>query len=809
MLHFARSHKGMQYFLPGVIAAALIGMGTIVFIIHNQDLKTDLINFSLPFYNLFACIALFYAARASRVHSRRMFLAWMVLAFAQFSYTLGDITWSILETGLGLNPFPSIADGFYILYYPVFLAGILVLPMRRLSRLNWTKVALDMSIVMLAAVLAVWNYLLGPLYASEPFSAGFTEIITIAYPVGDLVLLAALLMLLFRQSEEQNHHPLLLLIAGIAIIIISDSLFSYQSLIGTYSSGSLADLGWAIAYLLIGTAGILQGRSMHAKRAETQKRIDPVISSGINRWATYFPYVWVVAGFVILDQSHAAQMPLSPADTVKIVGSIIGLVLVRQMITLNENHLLFQELKDALQRVRQQSLELSSTNQVLESEISERKRAEEQLAYDALHDSLTDLPNRVLFLDRLEHVIEASRHLDGYNFAVLFLDIDHFKSINDSLGHTIGDQLLIQVSQRLSSCIRASDTVARFGGDEFVILLENSGDYDDVIRTANRIQEQIQVRMDLDEKIVFVSVSIGIVMSLNGYIQCEDILRDADLAMYHAKAQGKARYEIFVEELREQAIRKQEIEHDLRHALDSNQLRLDYQPIVSLSTEQIIGFEALLRWNHPTRGLIGPAEFIPIAEETGLIIPIGNWVLGEACRQLREWHLLYPAAADTTMSVNISGVQLSLPNIIENIQEVLLETGLSGRSLRFEMSESICLNKSQLVVDTLKKLSQMGIEFEIDDFGVGYSPLSYLHDYPIHGIKIGRSFINSISGSQPTEIVRTMLTLAKDLGIQTIAEGIETEEQLQGLKALGCGFGQGYIISHPVDCAGIASLLSP
>jgi diguanylate cyclase (GGDEF)-like protein len=478
------------------------------------------------------------------------------------------------------------------------------------------------------------------------------------------------------------------------------------------------------------------------------------------------------------------------------------------MLTMSENNKLFLELNEAFSRLRRQTLNLRTLNQDLQIEISERKRAEEQLAHDALHDSLTGLPNRALFLNRLEHAIELGRRRSFFSFAVLFLDIDHFKVINDSLGHSAGDRLLLAVAHRLSSCIRGSDTVARLGGDEFVILLEDSGDFDDVIEVADRIQEQLQKPIDLGAKKAFVSASIGIVSSLTGYFETEDVLRDADLAMYHAKSNGKARYEVFSVELRDQTITRLKLERDLHTALERCELALDYQPIVSLSSERITGFEALLRWHHPERGLISPADFIPLAEENGLIIPIGLWVLQEACRQARVWQIKYPNRVALTMNVNISGVQLNQPDFVDHLAQILLETGLDGKSLKLEITESTYLNSLQTVSDSLKKLIEIGVEFQIDDFGTRYSSLSNLRDYPIQGIKIDRSFISSLRANGKTEIVRTLIGLAHDLGLQTIAEGVETEEQLRSLKSLGCNYGQGYLLSYPVGQARIEELLA-
>ena len=775
--------------------------------IQDEGLKTLLINITFPVWNLIAGFSLLFAAKRSAVVSRRLSLAWLTLAFAQFSYAFGDVTWSILETGLGRDPFPSLADGFYLIYYPLFLLGILLLPVKRLSRSDWFKAIIDMCIVMLAAVLVFWIYLLGPLAASGLNEPIWVQLLTLAYPVGDLVLLAAILILIFRKAEGQSPAPLILISAGAAIFILSDCLYGYQTLLGSYRTGGPADLGWTIGYLFFTLAGVLQVYA--ARPIERQLAAVSTFPGtyGVNHWITYFPYGWVVAAYVLLVQSHFDDLPLTFAWIACIVFAIISLVLVRQTLVLKENNLLFKELKEAISSIRHQTLALRDSNQSLEIEISERKRAEEQLAHDALHDSLTGLPNRALFLDRLDHAIQVGKRRANFSFAVLFLDIDQFKVVNDSLGHTAGDQLLIAVAGRLRNCMRGSDMVARLGGDEFVILLEDSGELQNVIETAERIQRELHPPFDLGEQKTFVSASIGILSSLTDYFHTEDILRDADLAMYQAKSLGKARYEVFTTELRDLALNRLELEQDLRTAMEHWELFLDYQPIVSLNSQYIIGFEALLRWRHPTRGLVSPTEFIPIAEETGMIIPIGLWILEEACRQIHTWQEKYPCIPPLTMNVNISNVQLSQPDFVEKLERILSDSDLDGGSLKLEINERTCLSSSKTISDALRNIGKLGVMFQIDDFGTGYSSLAYLRDYPVQGIKIDRSFISKMRGNGNSEVVRTLIALAQDMGLQAIAEGVETEEQLLRLKSLGCNYGQGYLISYPVGRTGIEELL--
>jgi diguanylate cyclase (GGDEF)-like protein len=469
-----------------------------------------------------------------------------------------------------------------------------------------------------------------------------------------------------------------------------------------------------------------------------------------------------------------------------------------------------QQARDKLEdRVQQRTNELQQTNLQLQAEIEVRKRAEEQLAHDALHDALTGLPNRVLFMDRLRHALTLAKRNQTYRFSVLFLDFDHFKVVNDSLGHTVGDQLLIAIAQRLGLCLRMGDTVARLGGDEFVILLEDPENGYDITSVANHLQQELKQSFVLERHEVFTSASIGIVANSSRYDEPEEILRDADIAMYRAKALGKARCETFTVDMREQVVTRLELENDLRNALERRELQLYYQPIVDLQSDQISGFEALLRWRHPQRGFVSPAEFVPLAEETGLILPIGLWVLTEACQQIHAWQTRFPQKPPLTMSVNISAKQFSAPGFIRQIETILQQICLAGNTLKLEITEGVYLNRSEEMIAIFNKLHSLGIQFHIDDFGTGYSSLSYLQHFPFQTIKIDQAFVSRMdSQGNNKDIVRTIIALAHDLGMNTVAEGIETVEQLNHLKELGCNYGQGYFLSRPVDREGAEKLLT-
>ncbi len=444
-----------------------------------------------------------------------------------------------------------------------------------------------------------------------------------------------------------------------------------------------------------------------------------------------------------------------------------------------------------------------------QTDITGRKVAEEQLLHDAFHDALTGLSNRALFIDRLGQSIGRAKRRKDYQFAVLFLDIDRFKVVNDSLGHMVGDQLLISIAQRLEACLRPGDTVARLGGDEFAIFLDDVKDISDVTRVADRIQRELALPFKLSGQEIFTPASIGIALSATGYDRPEDLLRDADTAMYRAKALGKARHEVFDPAMRARAMERLQLETDLRRAIEREEIRLHYQPIVSLEAGGITGFEALVRWAHPQRGLVLPAEFITVAEETGLIIPIGWRVLGEACRQTRVWQERFPASSRLSVSVNLSGKQFMQSDLIQRIGQILQETGLDARCLWLEITESVIMEHAESTVSLLSQLKGLGVQLDIDDFGTGYSSLGYLNRFPVDTLKVDRSFVSRMCvNEENAEIVRTILTLASNLGMDVIAEGVETAEQLEQLRALKCKYGQGYFFFKPVDSEAAEAMLA-
>jgi diguanylate cyclase (GGDEF)-like protein len=440
-----------------------------------------------------------------------------------------------------------------------------------------------------------------------------------------------------------------------------------------------------------------------------------------------------------------------------------------------------------------------------------------RVVYDTFHDPLTGLPNRALFLKRLNRFIRATRSSisshtqpDAPQFAVLFLDLDRFKVVNDNLGHDIGDRLLITTSHRLKSCLRPADILARVGGDEFAVLLKGASNLEQATFIASQLQQEMAVPFWIQNQEIFTSVSVGIAFSQGepGH-QPDDLLRDAHTAMYQAKALGKARQEVFATGMRIQIVRRLQLETDLRRAIEQQEFQLHYQPIVSLQTGQTAGFEALVRWQHPQNSFISPAEFIPVAEETGLIIPLGQWVIQTACQQIKQWQTEFETDLPLMMSVNLSGQQFTQPNLVEFIEATLENTDLDGRSLKLEITESVAMQDVESAIAMLARLKALNLQVSIDDFGTGYSSLSYLYRFPVDTLKIDRSFVSRMDDAgDDAAIVQTIVGLAHSLSMNVVAEGVETAAQLARLQTMHCEYGQGYFFSKPVPVQGATALLA-
>ena len=521
----------------------------------------------------------------------------------------------------------------------------------------------------------------------------------------------------------------------------------------------------------------------------------------------HIPVIFLSALDDVLDKVKAFEVggvdyiskPIQVKEVLVRVENQISLKLANAKITeLNQ---------DLEKRVYQRTIELKTVVHKLQQEINERQRVQQQLVHDALHDSLTGLPNRAFLQNRIEFTLTHRKENPSYMYSLLFIDLDRFKVVNDSVGHFIGDLLLVAVSKLLKSCVREKDLVSRIGGDEFVILLDGINNIEDATLISDRIQQRLQSPFELKGQSIFTSVSIGIVFSSAEYTNTSDLMRDADIAMYRAKDNGRGRYTIFNRAMYDETVKVIELENNLRAALKRSEFIMHYQPIMSLHDNYLVGFEALIRWKHPQKGLISPTEFIPIAEDTGLILELGEWLLKEACQQLQTWRQKYaflPRINSLKMSINLACQQLQEPNFIHKLDRILDETGLNGRFLRLEITESALIEPDGNIQEILKQIINRNITLSIDDFGTGYSSLSYLGRFPIDNLKIDRSFIEQ----DKFEIVRLIITLAKQLGMDTVSEGVETLQQLNQLKAMGCEFGQGYLFSKPLEPKAIESIFN-
>jgi diguanylate cyclase (GGDEF)-like protein len=778
--------------------------------IEDESMLILISDVSAPIIGFVSAGFLFFAAQKSRQISKRMAHAWYALGIAILAFALGDLFWGIDELVQESPLMTALSNAGYLLFYPLFFVGIYNFPTKKISFLERVKIALDLSIIMVAATFAIWIFIIGPIWGTNPGASGWDLWLAIAYPIGDLIIFFALLVLISNLNQTTNRRPFLILAGGMIIMIVTDLIYTYQSTLGTYLSGGILDIGWIVSNVLISIAGIYMALVAQNSKEWT---VSPSQFSSLpekpeSKYLTILSYLWVGGAFFLLRQFHHSEDVINPDVLFFGVTCIIALVIVRQIIAINENNHLLSKLTAAVELGNQHVSELNITNLSLQQEIIKRKKAEKQLSHDALHDGLTGLPNRVLFMDRLTHAVQLTKRESKLHYSIFFLDIDNFKAINDSHGHNCGDQALIEIGNRVKCCIRSIDTVARLGGDEFIILLEQTAKKDSVLEVVERLSTSLNQSFTYKNKEVQISCSIGVVLDIAEYTDPDDILRDVDIALYRAKENGKSQYEVFTLEMRTLAMSRLQLEGDLRKAIITNELFLVYQPIYALDKNEIKGVEALVRWRHPLRGLVMPSEFIPYAEESGFIIQLGDWVLFEACSQLNKWHKQYPTMQHLTVNVNVSGKQITQSDFIEKVKNALNITGLDPHRLILEITESSFVEHQEIIDGLLNDLRQLGVVFSIDDFGTGYSSLGYLKNFLVDSIKIDKSFIDEIvDDAKGFEIVKTIIQMAQKLGIKTVAEGIENSAQLKKLHILTCNFGQGYYLSRPVPGEQIEQLL--
>ncbi len=761
---------------------------------------------------LLAVVSFFHASRQLPGQSFRIRLAWAIFTAATASFTLARAA-GLIEAffpGTGFAP-GRLLDG---LFSTLFLGGVLLHPVSRNPQHGLARLS-DSLIVVLSSGFITWLYFLLPALDAAILSGGLgnplNRLAQVAIPVGDLLMLWALIMLWMRSYPPHIRPAMSLLLAGGSAIMMSNAFH-----IGLLSGSALFTPVWPgllqfLAICLLMLAGLLQylssspqGLPLPAVRLFREPAIFQALRMGT-------PAIWVGIVFFLVQVTPSQHSFWNQLAFTVWMGCIVTLMITRQVIELDKNRRLTSELEDlkaSLDRqVKTRTAELMRVNEELRQEMAERahveqilREREEAMEFTAMHDALTGLPNRLLLMEHLRQAIRKIQRWDNYDVALLFLDFDGFKAVNDRFGHPFGDKVLIAVAQRLRHYVRQMDTVARLGGDEFVVLLQGIHFEDGAECSAvERLREVICEPYEIEGQRIILSASIGVVVGDKSYQQPADFLRDADLAMYEAKAQGKDRYVLFGPKLRKDALERLVLEDDLRGALARDELVLYYHPILSLDSHRITGFEALVRWQHPRRGMMLPDEFLPIAETAHLILPITRRLLLQACTQMKTWQASHPDDRNLTIILTLSPVIFAHPGTLEIVEETLAATRLSPRSLKLEITEGAMGQDSQATLEILHAWSRRGIQIQIDDFGTGYASLSYLHRFPIDALKIDRSFIQDIQpNGEQGRLARTVITLARELNLDVIAEGVETVDQLAFLESLGCQYAQGYLISRPL-----------
>jgi len=711
------------------------------------------------FFYPVSAAAVWQAWRASKRCSswRRLARAWRLLTLGALAYLAGDVAQTVYEV-IGRRPYPSVADGLYLCFYPLLLAGLLSFPVFRRNSRERVRLALNLAVVALGGSGAVIYLVLGPAAIGDSGDT-LQTMFSIAYPVGDMVLLVGLASLLLRGSAPSARRALLLLAGGLFFYVVADLAYAYVTLHSSYQGGDPVDTLWMIAIAVMAVAASAQRGVEGPEQIATAP--EPV---------GWLPYLAVGFGFGLLLYSdrHDSFFP----------GLLMTLIAMALAALVSFGQFLGQ--RDLV-------------------------GAHREMRHQALHDTLTGLPNRLLIIDRAEQLLARTRRQLG-PLVLMFLDIDGFKHVNDTFGHAAGDKLLQAVADRLVGVVREGDTVGRLGGDEFVILLDPASLTVTPELIAERILAVLREPIDINgggARTLSITASIGIASGLR--TSPDELFRDADTALYRAKESGRNRYVLFESGMHADSENHLRLEMDLREAVERQEFFLVYQPTFDLRTETVAGVEALLRWRRPGRGVVPPDLFIPVAEETGLIVPIGRWVLGQACEQAAAWHR---RGHRIGIAVNVSARQLDADSFADDVRGALTRSGLDPSALTLEITETTLMRDADQTAAELVSLKALGVRIAIDDFGTGYSSLAYLRQFPVDALKIDRSFISGIAASsQSGALIHTLVQLGKTLGLETIGEGIEQASQLRHLQREQCDSGQGFLFARPLELEAIETFL--
>ncbi len=726
-----------------------------------------------------AAVALLFAARRADEAATRRALRY--LGLSALSWASGQVIWTYYEISGTAAPFPSAADAGYVLAIPLAFTGVWMLSTR--SSTSTHLVAAIDGLIVAGSLLAIsWPLVLGPSWEAGGDSP-LTFALSLTYPLGALVVGSSVVMVIMRSGGRRSAVPVALIGAGLLTLGAADSLFVWQTLQGTETDVSLADVGWVTGYLLIFLAAMRYPQVADEELSHEKVLLGDQSSSWHRALLPSSVACIAIAVRVVMEiQGDGGD------DFLTIVTmATIALGLVRHLLTMRENQML---------------------TRTLEEKIEELTTREGQLSHQAFHDPLTGLANRRLFSDRVDHALLRARRT-GERTGVLFIDLDDFKVVNDSLGHAGGDRLLAAVGARLTRCVRPGDTVARLGGDEFGVLLEDLEGSAQATAVANRVLAALDVPFPVAGRQVFTRASIGMAVPAESeHPDGAQLLADADMALYAAKSAGKSTYRRFETAMRSSAVARLELGQDLRRAIQSHEFICNYQPIVDLVTGRIVAIEALVRWDHPVRGVLEPASFIDMAEETGAIGHIGRHVLEVATAQAAAWRNEGATPMDLELHVNLSGRQLESPELVDEVRLALTRTGFPGNRLVLEITESVAVEVADQHIGRLLALQDLGIRLAIDDFGTGYSSLNYLRTLPVDVLKIDRAFARTLGDQTDQVLLEAIVKLGHSLGIEVIAEGIERDEQASALRRMGCRLAQGYLFFRPVETVAVPALLA-
>jgi diguanylate cyclase len=707
--------------------------------------------------------------------------SWILLGLGLLLWVIGDVIWGSYELVLHrAAPFPSAADFIYLLG-PFFMAWGLTRMLRERRAGGDVDGLIDAMIIAAGVGTLSWAFLVSP-YASDVSLAILPKMVAMAYPLADILLLVVVTRLLLAPGRHGTSHRLLA--GALSCTLLSDVVYSFQALQGGYYTGHAVDVGWLAFYVLMGAA------ALHPSMASAQTGSWRPKKSSRRRLLVLAAAASIAPLTLVIQTQRGAEV-----DVAVIAGASI---LVFSLVVFRMERLVHE--------VATKVTELGTQGRVLRSSLHERKDLEFRLRHQALHDPLTGLANRSLFRDRLSRALRDTK-IEGDALGLLFVDIDDFKQVNDTMGHEAGDHLLLGVASRLEALLRTSDTAARLGGDEFAIVLDRMERPGDAAIVAERVRNAISLPFMLGGREVNVHASIGVACTSDPKMTSRELQSQADIAMYAAKHQGKNNHVVYEASLQEDATSTLHLRTDLKEALGRRQLRAVYQPIVDLVTGEPIGAEALVRWDHPIRGTISPAQFLPLAEQAGIIFDLDMWMLKEACSEVATWRGL-GIARPLKVNVNVSAGTLQHAKFVETVSQTLTATGADPTDVVLELTETVLIRDVDVTIQRLTQLKALGIHIAIDDFGTGYSSLAYLKRFPIDIIKIDKSFVDGVAlGPAESSFVATIIALADQLNLSTVAEGVEDAEQVDALIRMGAQAAQGFLFSRPVAADVVRALI--